>query len=89
MLHECLDVGGRRISKIRRHTFGISRIFESLMTQQIGANRHKNRSIQVKKARGVVIQHRRFIMPQVSVKDVAAYILEKMDSMTTMKLQKF
>jgi hypothetical protein len=28
--------------------FGISRIFESLMPQQIGANRHKNRSIQVK-----------------------------------------
>ena len=27
--------------------FGISRIFESLMPQQIGANRHKNRSIQV------------------------------------------
>jgi hypothetical protein len=28
--------------------FGISRIFESLMPQQIGANRRKNRSIQVK-----------------------------------------
>jgi hypothetical protein len=28
--------------------FGISRIFESLIPQQIGANRHKNRSIQVK-----------------------------------------
>jgi hypothetical protein len=27
--------------------FGISRIFESLMPQQISANRHKNRSIQV------------------------------------------
>jgi hypothetical protein len=27
--------------------FGISRIFESLMPQQIGANRHKNRSTQV------------------------------------------
>jgi hypothetical protein len=27
--------------------FGISRIFESLMPQQIGANRCKNRSIQV------------------------------------------
>jgi hypothetical protein len=27
--------------------FGISRIFESLMPQEIGANRHKNRSIQV------------------------------------------
>jgi hypothetical protein len=27
--------------------FGISRIFGSLMPQQIGANRHKNRSIQV------------------------------------------
>jgi hypothetical protein len=27
--------------------FGISRIFESLMTQQICANRRKNRSIQV------------------------------------------
>ena len=29
--------------------FGISRIFESLMPQQISANRRKNRSIQVKK----------------------------------------
>jgi hypothetical protein len=28
--------------------FGISRIFESLMPQQISANRRKNRSIQVK-----------------------------------------
>jgi hypothetical protein len=28
--------------------FCISRIFESLMPQQISANRHKNRSIQVK-----------------------------------------
>jgi hypothetical protein len=28
--------------------FGISRIFESLMPQQICANRRKNRSIQVK-----------------------------------------
>ena len=28
--------------------FGISRIFESLLPQQIGANRYKNRSIQVK-----------------------------------------
>jgi hypothetical protein len=28
--------------------FGISRIFESPMPQQIGANRRKNRSIQVK-----------------------------------------
>jgi hypothetical protein len=63
---ECLDVAGRRFSKIRRHTlwyienlvegfqkfagipFGISRIFESLMPQQISANRRKNRSIQVK-----------------------------------------
>jgi hypothetical protein len=27
--------------------FGISRIFESLMPQQISANRRKNRSIQV------------------------------------------
>jgi len=27
--------------------FGISRIFESLMSQQIGANRRKNRLIQV------------------------------------------
>jgi hypothetical protein len=27
--------------------FGISRIFESLMPQQMGANRRKNRSIQV------------------------------------------
>ena len=29
--------------------FGISRIFESLMPQQIGANHRKNRSIQVLK----------------------------------------
>jgi hypothetical protein len=28
--------------------FGISRFFKSLMPQQIGANRRKNRSIQVK-----------------------------------------
>ncbi len=28
--------------------FGISRIFESLMVQQISANHRKNRSIQVK-----------------------------------------
>jgi hypothetical protein len=28
--------------------FGISRIFENLMPQQISANRRKNRSIQVK-----------------------------------------
>jgi hypothetical protein len=28
--------------------FGISRIFESLMPQQVSANRRKNRSIQVK-----------------------------------------
>jgi hypothetical protein len=28
--------------------FGISRIFESFMPQQISANRRKNRSIQVK-----------------------------------------
>ena len=28
--------------------FGISRIFESLIPQQIGANRRKNRSIQIK-----------------------------------------
>jgi hypothetical protein len=28
--------------------FGISRIFEGVMPQQIGANRRKNRSIQVK-----------------------------------------
>jgi hypothetical protein len=27
--------------------FGISRIFEDLMPQQVGANHHKNRSIQV------------------------------------------
>jgi hypothetical protein len=27
--------------------FGITRIFEGLMPQQIGANRHKNRLIQV------------------------------------------
>jgi hypothetical protein len=29
---------------------GISRIFESLMTQHISANRRKNRSIQVKRS---------------------------------------
>ena len=32
--------------------FGISRIFESLMPQQISANRRKNHSIQVKKEKG-------------------------------------
>jgi hypothetical protein len=31
--------------------FGLARIFESLMPQQPGANRHKNRSIQVKVTR--------------------------------------
>jgi hypothetical protein len=34
--------------------FGISRIFESLMPQQIGANRHKNRSTQVKGNKGSI-----------------------------------
>ncbi len=33
--------------------FGISRIFESLMPQQISANRRKNRSIQVKMTREI------------------------------------
>ena len=45
--------------------FGISRIFESLMLQQICANRRKNRSIQVlisgqglkKKPRSVIIYY--------------------------------
>jgi hypothetical protein len=32
--------------------FGISRIFESLMPQQIGANRRKNGSIQVQSKGG-------------------------------------
>ena len=38
--------------------FGISRIFESLMPQQICANRRKNRSIQVKKADIVILCER-------------------------------
>ena len=37
--------------------FGISRIFESLMPQQISANRRKNRSIQVKEYRSSEWHH--------------------------------
>jgi hypothetical protein len=39
--------------------FGISRIFESLMPQQIGANRRINRSIQVKMRIEKLIKGRR------------------------------
>ena len=35
--------------------FGISRIFESLMPQQISANRRKNRSIQVKRSQRIYV----------------------------------
>ena len=47
MDEECLDVVGRRFSKIRRHTLRYIENFGRLMPQQIGANRRKNRSIQV------------------------------------------
>jgi hypothetical protein len=46
---ECLDAAGKGFQKFAGIPLGISRIFESLMAQQISANRRKNRSIQVEK----------------------------------------